>query len=75
LYQTPRGLLPGVEVHATLVHMLVTRSFIRPSGWGVSLGLQLPVVLLASVVLVLTRPLAGTRLCIAAALLVGIPGS
>lgn len=55
--------------------MLVTRSFIRPSGWAVSLGLQLAVVLLASVVLVLICPLAGTCLCIAAALLVGIPGS
>jgi CHASE2 domain-containing sensor protein len=74
-YQTPRGPLPGVEVHANLVHMLVTRSFIRPSGWVASLGLQLPVVLLAAVVLVMVRPLAGTCLCIAAALLVGIPGS
>jgi hypothetical protein len=43
--RTPDGPLPEVEVHANLVHMLVSRSFIRPSGWVASLGLQLPVVL------------------------------
>lgn len=74
-FQTPYGSMPGVEIHANLVHMLVTRSFIRPSGWGASLGLQAVASLLAGVVLVLARPLAGTLLCLVGALLVGIPGS
>ncbi|MFQ5946440.1 MAG: CHASE2 domain-containing protein [Anaerolineae bacterium] len=74
-FQTPYGPLPGVEVHANLVHMLATRSFIRPSGWIVSLGLQVSVVLLAGVVLVLVRPFVGTALCTAGALLVGVPSS
>jgi adenylate cyclase len=74
-YPTPHGLLPGVEVHANLVHMLVTRGFIRPSGWLVSLGLQVAASLLAGVVLLLLRPLTGMLLCMAGALLVGIPGS
>ena len=73
--QTPRGPLPGVEVHANLVHMLATRGFIRPSGWVVGLALQLAAVLLAGVVLTLVRPLAGTLLCLATALLVGVPAS
>jgi adenylate cyclase len=74
-YQTPHGPLPGVEVHANLVHMLVTRTFIRPSGWATSLALQLAVVLLAGIVLVQVRPLAGTLICIAGALVVGLPSS
>lgn len=74
-YLTPHGLLAGVEVHANLVHMLVSRSFIRPSGWVLSLALQVGVVLVAGVVLVLLRPLAGTLLSVAGALLVGVPGS
>jgi CHASE2 domain-containing sensor protein len=31
-FQTPHGLLPGVEVHANLVHMLVNRRFIQSSS-------------------------------------------
>jgi len=74
-YQTPYGRLPGVEIHANLVHMLATRSFIRPSGWLASLCLQLVASLLAGIILVLVRPLPGTLLCITGALLVGVPGS
>ena len=74
-FPTPYGLMPGVEVHANLVHMLVTRSFIRPSGWAASLGLQIGVALVAGVVLVLLRPATGMFVCITGALLVGIPGS
>src|SRR4029434_10534373 len=73
LFQTPRGLLAGVEVHANLVHMLVTRRFIESSGWAVSLGLQVAVCLLTGIALTTLRPLAGTFLCVMAALLVGLP--
>jgi adenylate cyclase len=75
VYPTPRGQLSGVELHANLVHMLATRSFVRPSGWAVSLAVQLFVVLLTGVVLSLVRPLVGTLACVAIALVVGIPGS
>jgi adenylate cyclase len=75
VFQTPHGPLPGVEIHANVVHMLLTRSFIRPTGWLVGLALQTAVVLLTSALLVLLRPLAGTLLGTAAALLVSVPGS
>ena len=74
-FQTPRGLLAGVEVHANLVHMLVTRRFIQSSGWAVSLGLQVVVCLLTGVALTALRPPAGTFLSVMAALLVGLPVS
>jgi adenylate cyclase len=75
IFQTPRGLLTGVEVHANLVHMLVTRRFIQSSGWAVSLGLQAAVCLLTGVALSALRPLAGTFLCVMGSLLVGLPAS
>jgi adenylate cyclase len=75
LYQTPHGPMPGVEIHANLVHMLATRSFIRPTGWAISLGIQVAVVLVAGIVLVRLRPLPGTIVCLAGSLLVGVPGS
>jgi adenylate cyclase len=75
LYHTPHGLMSGLEVHANLIHMLATRSFIRPSGWVASLGIQLAVVLLSGVVLLLARPLIGTLTSVGTALIVGITGS
>lgn len=73
--QTPVGRLPGVEVHANLVHMLATRRLIRPSGFAVGLAAQLAVVLIAGVVLTLWRPLPGTLLVLALTLAVGLPAS
>jgi CHASE2 domain-containing sensor protein len=35
-YPTPVGRLPGVEVHATVAHMLATRTLLRPAGWRAS---------------------------------------
>jgi adenylate cyclase len=74
-FPTPHGLLPGVEVHANLVHMLVTRRFIQAFGWAISLGVQVAVCLLTGVALIALRPLAGTLLCVMGALLVGVPSS
>ncbi len=74
-FATPHGSLAGVEVHANLVHMLVTRSFIRRSGWLISLAVQIAVVLAGGVALVLFRPMAGTVVTIAGALLIGLPAS
>lgn len=74
-FETPQGTLPGVEVHANLVHMLATRSFIRPSGWLVSLAIQLGVVGVAGVIFVLLRPLRGTLVSLALTLALGVPAS
>jgi adenylate cyclase len=74
-HRTPYGVLPGVEIHANVVHMLLTRSFIRPSGWLTSLGLQLGVVFLAGLVLAAVRPIRATLVCLVGALLLGVPAS
>jgi adenylate cyclase len=74
-FPTPYGLLPGVEIHANLAHMLVTRSFIRPSGWATGLGLQIAVVLVSGALLVVLPPLSGTLVCMVVALAIGVPAS
>ena len=38
---TPRGIMTGVEVHAHILHTLLTRNPLRPFAWGPSLLLQL----------------------------------
>jgi adenylate cyclase len=73
LHHTPYGPMPGVEVHANLVHMLLTRRFIRPAGWGLALGLQVTLVLLSGVALVVLRPAAGALVSVAGALGVAVP--
>ena len=72
---TPHGELPGVEVHANVANMLTTRRFIRPSNWLVAFALNAGVMLLAGLVLVSTRPLVGTLLCVAGALVLGVPAA
>jgi adenylate cyclase len=74
-FQTPVGRLPGVEIHANVVHMLATRSLIRPAGWLASLGVQLAVVGLAGLLLTWLRPLAGTLLALGLTVVVGVPAS
>src|SRR5262249_27797694 len=73
--QTPVGRLAGVEVHASLVHMLATRRLVHAAGWLVGLGAQLLVVLVAGLVLTLSRPLAGTLLTLGLTLALGLPAS
>jgi adenylate cyclase len=74
-FQTPVGRLPGVEVHANLVHMLALRQMIRPAGWLIGLALQLGIVVVAGLLLVALRPLLGTLAALVLTLLVGVPGS
>jgi len=74
-FQTPVGRLAGVEVHASVVHMLATRSLIRPAGWLVSLGLQLGVVGVVGLLLTWLRPLAGTLVALALTVTAGVPAS
>jgi CHASE2 domain-containing sensor protein len=74
-YPTPHGLMPGVEVHANVLHMLTTRRFIRPSNWVVGLAVNGLVALAAGVVLVTLRPLTGTLACVSGAFVLGVPAA
>jgi len=75
VHPTPHGPMPGVEVHANVVHMLLTRSFVRPAGWTAALAVQLGVVALAAPVFLALRPLAGLLVCAAGALVLALPAS
>lgn len=74
-FATPHGVLAGVEVHANIAHMLLRRSFIRPSGWVLSFVLQVLVVMATSAVLVTCSPMVGTLVSVGGILLVGFPAS
>ena len=74
-HQTPYGFMPGVEIQANIVHMLMTGTLVRPAGWLAGFVVQLIAVLLAGLVMVAVRPLWGTVVCLAGALLLGVPAS
>jgi adenylate cyclase len=74
-HQTPYGFMPGVEIQANIAHMLMTGSLVRPAGWLAGFLVQLIAVLLAGLVMVAVRPLWGTLICLASALLLGVPAS
>ena len=40
-FPTPHGIMPGVEIHANILHTLLSRSQIQPIAWRMSLLLQL----------------------------------
>src|SRR5262249_46813562 len=75
VHPTPHGRIPGVEIHATVAHMLLTGSLIRPPGFLASLGFQAVFVLGAGLVLPAFRPLRGALVCLAAAVLLGVAAS
>lgn len=74
-FQTPHGLMPGVEVHANIVHMILTGSFIRPSGWALSLGLQIALVLVAGVIMVTIRSAVAGYVVFGATVALAFPAS
>ena len=39
-FETPKGQMAGVEVHANIVHTLLTRSWLGPRTWAWGLGAQ-----------------------------------
>ena len=39
-FPTPEGLMYGMEIHANILHSLLTRTYIQPIAWGKSLLLQ-----------------------------------
>ena len=73
--QTPVGRMAGVEVHANVVHMLATRSFIRPAGWLASLGIQLAAVGVTGLLLAWWSPIVGTLVALVLAVAIGVPAS
>jgi len=75
VHRTPYGLMPGVEIQANIVHMLATGSLVRPAGWLAGFSVQIVAVFLAGLVMVAMRPLWGTAVCLAGALLLGVPAS
>jgi adenylate cyclase len=74
-FTTPHGAMAGVEVHANVAHMLLTRSFIRPSGWLVSFAIQVLVVMGTGAVLVTYSPMIGTLVSVGGMILIGFPAS
>ena len=72
-FYTAKGRMYGVEVHATMIHMLLTRSFVKTAGWATSLAVQAGIVLLAGVLLTVVRPLFGTLILFGALIFVGLP--
>jgi adenylate cyclase len=55
-FPTPRGLMYGVEIHANILHTLLTRSQIQPVAWDASLLLQFVLCLGISALFVVLRP-------------------
>jgi adenylate cyclase len=74
-HNTPYGLMPGVEIHANLAHMILNRSFIRTPAWILGFALQLLVVLAAGVAVAACRPIVATLACVVGPFIVGVPAS
>lgn len=55
-FPTPSGVMYGVEIHANILHTLLTRSHIQAVAWGASLVAQLAVCLLFSGLFALLPP-------------------
>jgi len=66
-FPTPRGLMYGVEIHANILHSLLTRSQIRPVSWDASLVLQFLVCLGLSALFAVVKPNRALILSLAAA--------
>jgi adenylate cyclase len=66
-FPTPRGLMYGVEIHANILHTLLTRSQIRPISWGTSLVLQFVVCLFLSALFAVVRSNKALMVSLAAA--------
>jgi adenylate cyclase len=71
---TPRGIMTGVEVHAHILHTLLTRNPLRPLAWGSSLLLQFALCLGISALFVALRPnlALGVALLLAGLLALGL---
>jgi adenylate cyclase len=71
-FETPYGRLAGVEVHANVIHMLLTRTFVHPSGWAITLAIQLALAFAAGILMVATRPVVAAGVILVVAPLLGV---
>jgi adenylate cyclase len=71
-FETPYGRLTGAEVHANIIHMLLTRTFIQPSGWVITLAVQLALACAAGILMVTARPMVAAGLILIVAPLLGV---
>jgi adenylate cyclase len=71
-FETPYGRVAGVEVHANVIHMLLTRTFIHPSGWVITLAIQLALAFAAGILMVTTRPMVAAGVVLVVAPLLGV---
>jgi CHASE2 domain-containing sensor protein/class 3 adenylate cyclase len=72
---TPYGPMDGVEIHANVVHMLLTRTILVPHHWARALVLQALFVGGAGLVLVLMPGKIGRLVCFLGAVLLSVPAS
>jgi adenylate cyclase len=69
-FPTPHGIMQGVEIHANILHTLLTRRQIQPIAWGPSLLLQFVLCLAISALFALVRPIRALILSVGIAALV-----
>ncbi len=74
-FPTPQGMMSGMEIHANIIHTLLTRSQIRPAQWLVAFSLTAIFALVTSVFLTLFRPATVTILALVAIPVLLVPMS
>jgi len=67
-FPTPRGLMYGMEIHANILHTLLSRTQIRPFAWGPSLVLQFLLCIVISWLFAVT----GANRALGISLLIGV---
>ncbi len=72
-FPTPRGLMPGVEIHANIIHTILSRAQIMPARHWVGAALSLVFALVMSALLTFFRPMVATIVSVTAIPLVLIP--
>lgn len=74
-FPTPRGLMSGVDIHANIIHTILSRAQIMPAAHWVCVALSLVFALVMSVLLTFFRPMVATIVSVTAIPLVLIPAS
>ncbi len=72
-FATPRGLMAGVEIHANIIHTILSRAQIMPARRWVAVALSLVFTLVMSLLLTFFRPLTATIVSLTAIPLALIP--
>jgi adenylate cyclase len=72
-YPTPHGLMSGLEIHANMIHTILTRSHVAPARQLLAFAILLFFTLLSSVLITLYSPTLVTILSLAAIPLILIP--